>query len=142
MAQAVFQHRTSEQSAIRNPKQRTADDGIRTRDLRFTKPLLYQLSYVGTSGKDAIRRLGEQARTCSRFAAADCEMQQLYGLPTSVCCAPLLASTCALTFCNPAVSASICFCCCETLAWKSFFKSSTFLCSFRNSLSNIAFTAS
>src|SRR5438094_5083258 len=68
MAQAVFQHRTSEQSAIRNPKQRTADDGIRTRDLRFTKPLLYQLSYVGTSGKDAIRRLGEQARTCSRFA--------------------------------------------------------------------------
>src|SRR3982750_5044901 len=25
----------------------TADDGIRTRDLRFTKPLLYQLSYVG-----------------------------------------------------------------------------------------------
>src|SRR5438874_12304373 len=46
----------------------TADDGIRTRDLRFTKPLLYQLSYVGTSGKDAIRRLAEQARTCSRFA--------------------------------------------------------------------------
>jgi len=42
--------------------------------------------------------LGEQARTCSRFAAPDCEMQQLYGLPTSVCCAPLLASTCALTF--------------------------------------------
>ena len=26
---------------------RRADDGIRTRDLRFTKPLLYQLSYVG-----------------------------------------------------------------------------------------------
>ncbi len=26
---------------------RGADDGIRTRDLRFTKPLLYQLSYVG-----------------------------------------------------------------------------------------------
>jgi hypothetical protein len=24
-----------------------ADDEIRTRDLRFTKPLLYQLSYVG-----------------------------------------------------------------------------------------------
>jgi hypothetical protein len=33
-----------------------ADDGIRTRDLRFTKPLLYQLSYVGGSGKDDIRR--------------------------------------------------------------------------------------
>ncbi len=27
-----------------------ADDGIRTRDLRFTKPLLYQLSYVGVGG--------------------------------------------------------------------------------------------
>jgi hypothetical protein len=24
-----------------------ADDGVRTRDLRFTKPLLYRLSYVG-----------------------------------------------------------------------------------------------
>jgi len=33
---------------------RRADDGIRTRDLRFTKPLLYQLSYVGASGKDDI----------------------------------------------------------------------------------------
>jgi hypothetical protein len=35
--------------AIRNPKSEIgrADDGIRTRDLRFTKPLLYQLSYVG-----------------------------------------------------------------------------------------------
>ncbi len=41
---------------------RGADDGIRTRDLRFTKPLLYQLSYVGTSGKDDIRGLREQAR--------------------------------------------------------------------------------
>jgi hypothetical protein len=28
-------------------EKRTADDGVRTRDLRFTKPLLYQLSYVG-----------------------------------------------------------------------------------------------
>jgi hypothetical protein len=37
------------QSAIRNPQSAVerADDGIRTRDLRFTKPLLYQLSYVG-----------------------------------------------------------------------------------------------
>ena len=31
----------------RCPFEKTADDGIRTRDLRFTKPLLYQLSYVG-----------------------------------------------------------------------------------------------
>jgi hypothetical protein len=28
-----------------------ADDGTRTRNLRFTKPLLYQLSYVGTTGR-------------------------------------------------------------------------------------------
>jgi hypothetical protein len=27
-----------------------ADDGTRTRNRRFTKPLLYQLSYVGTEG--------------------------------------------------------------------------------------------
>ena len=39
-----------------------ADDGIRTRDLRFTKPLLYQLSYVGedagnvTFGRKASKR--------------------------------------------------------------------------------------
>src|SRR5256886_16991153 len=64
MAQAVFQHRTSEQSAIRNPKQRTADDGIRTRDLRFTKPLLYQLSYVGTRGANIASCQGPGNRTC------------------------------------------------------------------------------
>src|SRR5215218_5977518 len=28
-----------------------ADDGTRTRNRRFTKPLLYQLSYVGANGK-------------------------------------------------------------------------------------------
>ena len=28
-----------------------ADDGTRTRNRRFTKPLLYQLSYVGSDGK-------------------------------------------------------------------------------------------
>src|SRR5438105_3681726 len=43
-----------------NPKwlkrvRNSADDGIRTRDLRFTKPLLYQLSYVGVRrAKDGI----------------------------------------------------------------------------------------
>ncbi len=31
-----------------------------------------------------------------------------------------LISTCALTFCNPAVSASICFCWCAAVTWKSF----------------------
>src|SRR6187551_3100076 len=40
-----------------------ADDGTRTRNLRFTKPLLYQLSYVGATGRalpqlDPIRRRG------------------------------------------------------------------------------------
>ena len=29
-----------------------ADDGTRTRNRRFTKPLLYQLSYVGATGRD------------------------------------------------------------------------------------------
>ena len=39
-----------------------ADDGIRTRDLRFTKPLLYQLSYVGTErGKHCTQRRWAQA---------------------------------------------------------------------------------
>ena len=33
-----------------------ADDGIRTRDLRFTKPLLYQLSYVGENEAAACDR--------------------------------------------------------------------------------------
>ena len=40
-----------------------ADDGTRTRNLRFTKPLLYQLSYVGATGRalpqeDRFRRRG------------------------------------------------------------------------------------
>src|SRR6267142_6082080 len=40
-----------------------ADDGIRTRDLRFTKPLLYQLSYVGGKrAKHYIQRQFTQAR--------------------------------------------------------------------------------
>ena len=47
-----------------------ADDGIRTRDLRFTKPLLYQLSYVGTSGANiAFTGVGDKRSRCSRFAA-------------------------------------------------------------------------
>src|SRR6266536_3449144 len=43
LSRASSQRPINSQSAIE-----TADDGIRTRDLRFTKPLLYQLSYVGT----------------------------------------------------------------------------------------------
>ena len=44
-----------------------ADDGIRTRDLRFTKPLLYQLSYVGAGGKDYIQQGEGQARRANLF---------------------------------------------------------------------------
>ena len=40
-----------------NPVARTsalgADAGTRTRNRRFTKPLLYQLSYVGAQGRTA-----------------------------------------------------------------------------------------
>ena len=51
-----------------------ADDGIRTRDLRFTKPLLYQLSYVGGKrAKHCIQRRLTQARSCSRFAVRSVE---------------------------------------------------------------------
>jgi hypothetical protein len=48
-ATALKHGANKKQSAIQNPqpKMERADDGIRTRDLRFTKPLLYQLSYVG-----------------------------------------------------------------------------------------------
>ena len=35
-----------------------ADDGTRTRNRRFTKPLLYQLSYVGATEKDTAARRG------------------------------------------------------------------------------------
>ena len=38
-------------------KNRKANEGIRTLDLRFTKPLLYQLSYVGNSFINNILRL-------------------------------------------------------------------------------------
>ena len=44
-----------------------ADDGIRTRDLRFTKPLLYQLSYVGAETERGNMPSARQA--ASRSAA-------------------------------------------------------------------------
>jgi len=50
--------------------------------------------------------------------------------------AGLFSSSCALTFCRPAVSASICFCKRAMVAPCS----CTVLCSLRNSLSSIAFT--
>ena len=49
--------------------ERGADDGVRTRDLRFTKPLLYRLSYVGRKrAEHCIQRTFTQGRNCSRFA--------------------------------------------------------------------------
>jgi hypothetical protein len=44
-------HRLPLKRKRRKRKSNKADDGIRTRDLRFTKPLLYQLSYVGKRGQ-------------------------------------------------------------------------------------------
>ncbi len=55
-------------------------------------------------------------------------------------------ASCSLTFCNPAVSASICFCWRAIVAWKSFFSCAMVAAcscilpwSLRNSLSNVAF---
>jgi hypothetical protein len=63
---ANIQRSTLEYKAIASG---SADDGIRTRDLRFTKPLLYQLSYVGAArAKHCIHRCPIQALSCSSFA--------------------------------------------------------------------------
>ena len=64
----AFETADLDKSEIENRKKAGADDGIRTRDLRFTKPLLYQLSYVGEMrGKATFPRKAEQAisRRCS-----------------------------------------------------------------------------
>jgi len=58
----------------------------------------------------------------------------LYRLFGTVCCAGLFSSSWALTFCKPAVSASICFCCSTTVV----FNSCIVRCSLRNSFSNAA----
>ncbi len=39
--------KVSRMTAYRPKSRNGAEDGTRTRDLRFTKPLLYQLSYFG-----------------------------------------------------------------------------------------------
>jgi hypothetical protein len=49
----------------------TADDGVRTRDLRFTKPLLYRLSYVGGKGQNIASSGGSHKRAA--VAASLCE---------------------------------------------------------------------
>ena len=78
---------------IRPPDDRCtgADDGTRTRNLRFTKPLLYQLSYVGATGRtlpqnDPFRRrgmiwpggwMGQAWPVSSRSAARSSTRQQV-----------------------------------------------------------------
>ena len=51
-----------------------ADDGIRTRDLRFTKPLLYQLSYVGA----------ERTEHCPAVAGWQGKHQYLIDVPAEI----------------------------------------------------------
>src|SRR5206468_7851477 len=71
-----------------------------------------------------------------------CELVPPYGGTNLLASSPprdgLAAASCALTFCKPAVSASICFC------WRAIIScwSRMLRCALRNSLSNIAFTAS
>ena len=48
-----------------------ADDGIRTRDLRFTKPLLYQLSYVGARSGQKITSVGIRLKRLKMQTAGD-----------------------------------------------------------------------
>src|SRR5881628_2925 len=45
-----------------------ADDGTRTRNRRFTKPLLYQLSYVGAQGHTAERPEAPRDDRAARWA--------------------------------------------------------------------------
>ena len=46
---ATFWSRTKRATKLRYTSINGANEGTRTLDLRFTKPLLYQLSYIGTS---------------------------------------------------------------------------------------------
>ena len=46
---ATFWSRTKRATKLRYTSIRGANEGTRTLDLRFTKPLLYRLSYISTS---------------------------------------------------------------------------------------------
>ena len=46
---ATFWSRTKRATKLRYTSNYGANEGTRTLDLRFTKPLLYRLSYIGTS---------------------------------------------------------------------------------------------
>ena len=45
---ATFWSRTKRATKLRYTSKYGANEGTRTLDLRFTKPLLYRLSYIGT----------------------------------------------------------------------------------------------
>ena len=64
-----------------------ADDGIRTRDLRFTKPLLYQLSYVGVYLN--FRNLLRAQVTVNRFVAGRARLDTIHQR-----CSPGMAVAC------------------------------------------------
>ena len=57
---ATFWSRTKRATKLRYTstlcKKAGANKGTRTLDLRFTKPLLYQLSYIGASAKNIITK--------------------------------------------------------------------------------------
>ena len=52
---ATFWSRTKRATKLRYTSKNGANEGTRTLDLRFTKPLLYRLSYIGTSEKRSTR---------------------------------------------------------------------------------------
>jgi hypothetical protein len=53
---------------MNNEKESGADGRDRTDDLRFTKPLLYQLSYIGLKSSAAIMPCRTAPSNYSRFA--------------------------------------------------------------------------
>ena len=65
-----------------------ADGRVRTGDLRFTKPLLYQLSYIGANG---------QARICTLEGVS----QQIYSLPRLTTSVPAPAAFPQTSFGDP-----------------------------------------
>ena len=54
---------------------RRAEDGIRTRDLRFTKPLLYQLSYFGLTAERGNMPPADEAASGSGVGRVICVAQ-------------------------------------------------------------------
>ena len=89
----------------------------------------FQAQIVMSAVVDALCLATFIATSTGRFQSGD--TRQFYRLFSTTCGACLFTSNCALTFCTTAVSASICFC------WPSIWRRAL-----RNSLSNIAFTAS